>query len=229
VAKKDKCYDLTTVGGRIKYCRDRAKLTQESFAKDIFATRQLVAAWENGNRDSYIGYLPKICEVLHCDESFILNGVDEKNQTVASSLGLTNDSINFLKTVKSNDYYVPFVSTDSDEFDATSVYDVLMFKNDRDIPVEVEGGYPDEILLAVNSLLSYSNGQQLIAMIAKFLLIDFGQASVNGEYCYSLEYNTNSEKRKKTAISTAFMKNALLSAISSKLEDLKDDMRKGGY
>lgn len=229
MANKNKRHDMSTFGGRLAFYREKAGLTQQGLAEEIFSTRQLVNAWEKNKRFSYTEYLDKICTALNVDESLLLNGVSKENQIAASELGLSEASIEFLKSLK-GDYYVPFVDTDSDEVDATGIDgSYLRDWNNRDerLHILVEGGYPDELLRVINLLLASTDGKMILAMIAKFISINFNDAYVNGERCIEIEYNVNSEGRKKTTVDTSIMKYAILQAISSKLEDLRVEAEEG--
>lgn len=236
MANENKRHDMSTFGGRLAFFREKAGFTQQELAQEIFSTRQLVNAWERNKRFSYAEYLDKICHVLNVDESLLVNGVSEKNQVAATELGLSESSIEFLKGLKSCDYYYPFTETDSDELSATSIGDSFTFDGYRRayddkregffevhdyLRTDIEGGYPDEMLHVINLLLSSNNGKQILAMIAKFVSIDFNESFVNGERVFDLSYNVNSSTRKETEIPTSLMKYAILQAISSKLEELR--------
>lgn len=213
------------IGKRLASYRKRKRMTQEELATKLNLSRSLVGQWETGKRDCE--YLSEVCRILDVDEGKILNDVSTPNQTLHYELGLSDDAIEFLKTVKNNDYYVPFTDTDDDELNGTSVYHWADSDTDTNDYVGIEGAYPDEILLAINTLLSSSNGQQLIAMIAKFISIDFGQSYINNELCFDVEYNNEDAIRKKTRLPLTLMRYALLQAICSKLEEIKKDFAEG--
>lgn len=238
MSKTVKRHEMSSFGGRLAFYREKAKLTQQDLAKELHTSRQLVLAWEKNERQSYAPYLKEICALLNVDESLLLNGVSRENQVAANELGLTEESIKFLKDLKACDYYYPFTETDSDELSATSVGDGIGFDGYaraydangngffelRDyLRADIEGGYPDEMFSIINLLLSTSTGKQILAMMYKFVSIDFSESYSDGERVHFLRYNVNNEKKKETEIPTRLMKYALLQAISSKLEDLRTD------
>lgn len=238
MSKTVKRHEMSSFGGRLAFYRKKAKLTQHAFAEQLHTTRQLVAAWEKNERQSYTPYLKEICSLLNVDENLLLNGVSKENQVAASELGLTEESIKFLKGLKACDYYYPFTETDSDELNATSIGDGFVFDGYRRaydakeggfyelrdyLRTDIEGGYPDEMFSIINLLLSTSTGWQILAMMYKFVSINFSESYVDGERVHFLRYNVNNAQKKETEIPTSLMKYALLQAISSKLEDLRTD------
>lgn len=211
---------------RKQYRLNGKRLSQESFGKQIGYSREQVAKWETGVQPLQPEQLDKIASFFGITIDKLVTDTDSDNRSVAEITGLSDASIEFLKTVNSY-YYVPFTDTDDDELDATSVYHWVDSDTDTNDYVGIEGAYPGELNLAINTLLSKPIGQQLIGMIAKFISIDFGQSYIHNELCFDVEYNNEDTKRKKTTLPLTLMRYALLQAICSKLEEIKKDLWEG--
>lgn len=221
------------IGKRIKKLRNNIKengkrISQEEFAKKIGHSREQVAKWETGKQPLMPEQLDKIASFFGITIDKLVTDTDSKNRSVAEATGLSDGAIEFLKSLK-GDYYIPFVTTDSDELDATSIGENLWVKGQNFVSVEVEGGYPDEMRYIINLLLSTANGKMILAMLYKFVTVDFDDAYNNNEPCYELSYNTYNKERKNTSIPVSLMRYAVLQAINSKLEELRHDVEGDEY
>ena len=171
MAKKRERHDLSTFGGRLSFFRERAGYTQVRLAEELHTTRQLVAAWERNDRNSYQPYLKEISAILNVEENVLLNGVPLKDQTVADELGLNSDSIDFLKLLASSKDGSPVPVGWSDGW--TKEEETLFTSPDLEDGQGVEAVYPDEILEITNTLLGSVLGRQLLALCYKFVKTDF--------------------------------------------------------
>ena len=174
--KQRRRHDLLTFGGRLSFYRERAKYTQAQLAEEIHTTRQLVAAWERNDRNSYQPYLKKICALLNVEENVLLNGIPLKDQTVADELGLNSTSIDFLKLLTSSKDGSPVPVGWSDGW--TQKEEILVTSPDLEDGQGVEAVYPDEILETLNTLLGSVLGRQLLALCYKYVKTDFSSGVV---------------------------------------------------
>lgn len=62
---------------RIKFVRQRAKLTQTEFAEKIGLSRNFIAKVEMGNREPSDRTIKDICRVFGCNEVWLRTGVGE--------------------------------------------------------------------------------------------------------------------------------------------------------
>lgn len=68
--------DLTTVGGRIKYKRLEAGLTQEQLADKLFVKFSMISRYERAESNMGIDTLKSIAAALGCSASYLLEGVE---------------------------------------------------------------------------------------------------------------------------------------------------------
>lgn len=163
-----------TLGERVSFFRNQNGMTQEALAKAISVSQKTVTSWERDTRDIPLNYLGVLCKTLNVTSSMLLRGVKEENETVYNTLGLTDETISYLKDLKSreSDYQESFVeisNTLSDNPDRLSV--------PEDKPI-TEGGTTDEQLFIINWLLSHDRGRYLFSMIAKYCLTSMSQCWV---------------------------------------------------
>ena len=227
MTKKNKGYDMSSVGGRLKFFREKAKLTQLELGKEVHASRQLVAQWERNERDSYIGCIDDICKTLQIDAGILLYGVSNENQTVYEQLGLSNDSIEFLKKVNANKD-VPF--TDA------------IYNADFVGMVDGEGNSNSLIIKTLNLILSTNCGYDMLQAIGNFCFGDFdkgfpvfdNETPVNkiapvdsfGDPipAESIRFNVNGI-REGCNISMDLMKFALIKAIENYVSQLRENAK----
>ena len=70
--------DLTTVGGRIKYKRLEAGLTQEQLADRLFVKFSMISRYERAESNMGMDTLRQIAAALGCSASYLLEGVESK-------------------------------------------------------------------------------------------------------------------------------------------------------
>ena len=68
--------DLTTVGGRIKYKRLEAGLTQEQLADRLFVKFSMISRYERAESNMGIDTLKQIATALGCSASYLLEGIE---------------------------------------------------------------------------------------------------------------------------------------------------------
>lgn len=90
--------DLTTVGGRIKYKRLEARLTQEQLADKLFVKFSMISRYERAESNMGIDTLRQIATALGCSASYLLEGVEPTLSTKEEELikvfaSLKDDSV----------------------------------------------------------------------------------------------------------------------------------------
>ena len=63
-------------GGYLKILREKARMTQPELAKALGVQTQTVWRWEHGEREPSLDIVKKLCGILNCTESELLNGSD---------------------------------------------------------------------------------------------------------------------------------------------------------
>jgi len=71
-----KSVDLSTVGGRIRYKRIQAGLTQEQLAEILFVTPSAVSTYENRDLNIPSKTVMDIAKVLNTTAGYLLDGVE---------------------------------------------------------------------------------------------------------------------------------------------------------
>lgn len=71
-----KSVDLSTVGGRIRYKRIQAGLTQEQLAEILFVTPAAVSTYENRDLNIPSKTVMDIAKVLNTTAGYLLEGVE---------------------------------------------------------------------------------------------------------------------------------------------------------
>lgn len=164
----------------------------------------------------------------------LLTGYEEKNRTIVTDLGLNDESIAYLKEIKSReyDYQESFVDKAEDY-----IYDPVLAKQSGisfDTPY-VEGGTTDEILFIVNWLLSHTFGHNLLSMIAKYCLMDssrcwlfddYSESSFPSAECNELYYK-NRVGEGWTMINPGILRYALIPAITDSINKIREEITKG--
>ena len=90
--------DLTTVGGRIKYKRLEARLTQEQLADKLFVKFSMISRYERAESNMGIDTLRQIAAALGCSAAYLLEGVEPTLSTKEEELikvfaSLKDDSV----------------------------------------------------------------------------------------------------------------------------------------
>ena len=90
--------DLTTVGGRIKYKRLEARLTQDQLADKLFVKFSMISRYERAESNMGIDTLRQIAAALGCSASYLLEGVEPTLSTKDEELikvfaSLKDDSV----------------------------------------------------------------------------------------------------------------------------------------
>ena len=71
-----KVIDISTVGGRISWCRKRLNLTQEQLADRMNVTAPLISNYENDKVDISLRVLYELADHLETTVSFLTDGID---------------------------------------------------------------------------------------------------------------------------------------------------------
>lgn len=215
-----------TVGEKLKRYRKQRNLLQEELGKKIGVSRQLIGFWENGTREIDKVYVKNLCETLNVDEGLLFGEVAVQNQTVASDLGLCNDSIDFLRSLASWQHEYPFPLTTTIDGWANEAEEITStspnFFGDFNGSCTVESVYPDEVLSAVNALLSTVEGRSVLAMIYKYISIDFFSGQTD-EIVF-----TDTHSKRKTEIPLYALQYSLGNIIVSLLTDLRKGVQEDG-
>lgn len=164
--------DQLTIGQRVSVYRNEKKLTQDELAKKLLVSQKLVNAWENNDRPIQPQYIDNICKVLNITSSELLRGKQAENETVIEALGLTDESIEYLKYINKNrdislldsQYNIEFVGT-----------------------FPVEGSSNLLIINTLNLILSTNCGRELLKAIGNYCYSDFenGYPIFNGKTSYN--------------------------------------------
>ena len=73
------------LGENIRFFRKKVKLTQERLAELVSCSVDTLQRWENGTREPRASDITKLCAILGCSESDLLNGPrDDKVELVLS-------------------------------------------------------------------------------------------------------------------------------------------------
>ena len=73
------------LGENIRFFRKKVKLTQERLAELVSCSVDTLQRWENGTREPRASDITKLCAILGCTESELLNGPkDNKVELVLS-------------------------------------------------------------------------------------------------------------------------------------------------
>lgn len=164
--------ETETVGRRIRQARKKKGFSQVEFAEKLGQVpRSVISEWENESKKSYMKYVDEICEVLEIDKMWLLTGIDSTNQAVAD-LGLTNESLAFLKALAAAEGDKPFPIRWVDGYaPGEELYGTSPAKNFIG-DYNVESIYPAEVLQLLNWLLSRTEGRELLSMMYAYLFID---------------------------------------------------------
>ncbi len=112
------------MGKRIKECRMRKGLTQETVAEKMFMRRETYNTIENGKRNLKADEICRLSELLDTDADYILRGTNNKYLSIQSDTGLPNKCVEALINICSgknfdgtdNDHFYPFDNRDAVEF-----------------------------------------------------------------------------------------------------------------
>lgn len=94
------------IGKRIEALRKQKgeqlgkKFTQEMLAQALRVDRSLVAKWESYTRKISAEEMLKVCDFFDISLDYLLTGVNPENRTIASELGLNEESIQTLRLYK---------------------------------------------------------------------------------------------------------------------------------
>lgn len=92
--KNEKDYNVDTIGGRIKYLREKKKnMKQEELAKAINASREKIVKIEGGKRDVQLEDVPLLASALDTSCDYLLTGIDKENMRLSEETGLKNEVI----------------------------------------------------------------------------------------------------------------------------------------
>ena len=212
--KKRNSHNLQTFGGRLRYYRERKGLSQAEFARQIFVSRPLVAAWEKDERDSYTSHLEDICRALGVSEMTLITGFSEENQALSSEIGLSEISINVLRDLTRNSalhpHYKAGLNIDESENGKPATENIIT---------------PQETLEALNLLFETHNGWRLLSLIYRFCFSDFDHPTSNGQQVNAIEFqNRSSIPEGTTIINASLLRLATLKAIETELEDLRNNL-----
>ena len=98
--KKNKEIDITTVGGRIKYLRVKAALSQDELAEKLnFQDRSSISSYETNRRNVSWPIAVNMAKILGSDTNFIFNGI-ESEDPIATEIGCLVKSVKFEVTKK---------------------------------------------------------------------------------------------------------------------------------
>lgn len=95
---------MASIGLRIAKLREERGLSQKQLADELEkiglkVRRETVTQWENGSRDLKTEYTVKLADFFGVTCDFILRGIESENVQIAKETGLTNKSIENLKTL----------------------------------------------------------------------------------------------------------------------------------
>ena len=65
-----------TVGERIKYLREKKKISQEKMAFDICVSRQTISKWESGTASPDSSNITVLCDYFKVSADYLLNGIE---------------------------------------------------------------------------------------------------------------------------------------------------------
>jgi len=92
-----------TIGERIKLLRERKGITQAELAVALNVKRQTVDHWEQNIRDLKTQYTISIADYFNVTCDYVLRGVEAGNLNMHKTTGLSEDAINNLQKIKSNE------------------------------------------------------------------------------------------------------------------------------
>ena len=92
--------DLSSIGSRLKQSRENMGLTQLDLADIVGVKRELIAYWENGNRDFKSNHIVNLANALNVSTDYLLYGVEQENRDIFSQTGLTQQAIDMLSSHK---------------------------------------------------------------------------------------------------------------------------------
>lgn len=153
------------IGERLASLRKSRNLTQNGLANLLFIQRGQIAKWEAGESVPKVEYVIKYADFFNTTCDYILRGISPENCTVMQEIGLSEESINYLKS-KMKTYPLPIRYIDyflSDHFKADTIFQQFQriielqsdaaFHNDIDDPSVVfsDGSsiYQSEIITAL--------------------------------------------------------------------------------
>lgn len=235
MARGSKRHSMSTFGGRLRFYRERAGLTQPMLAEKIHVSRQIIGQWENDERTSYKPYIADLSRVLGIDEQSLLIGTPIENQTVADELGLSNDVIMFLKAISKSEGDKPFPIrwfdgyAPEEEINGTSPINVAG-------DYKIEAVYPSEILQLVNWLLSHTEGRELLSLLYRYLFTDERSCwlavrspdyQMEKTFYPSYEYDVIlQDKTHQTLIEPELMVFAMKHAVDIKMNSIREEIKK---
>lgn len=157
--KSEKEYNVDTIGGRIRFLREKKNMKQEELAKAINASREKIVKIEGGKRDVQAEDIPVLASVLDTNCDYLLTGNDEWNTRLVDELGLTNEVIEKLAELT--------VLRNSSEPVLKKPDDYRRFEIAKKA---------HECLTAINYLLSNDADFSIIKLIYAYIKMDFSSA-----------------------------------------------------
>lgn len=90
--------DVSTLGGRIKYRRIIAGMTQESLAELMFVKHGLISQYENNVVQPSLDKLQEIAKILETSVAYLVDGMeaiisDEDRELLAALHAIKNDAL----------------------------------------------------------------------------------------------------------------------------------------
>lgn len=227
------CSDYA-IGKRIKQLRNQYKpngkhLSQEQFAKKLGYSREQVAKWETGKQSLLPDQLNAIATFFGVSIDKLVTDTDSENRSIATTIGLSDDSIEFLKRINAN-RDVSFLDS--------------VYNTDFVGMVDGEGNSNMLILKTLNLILSTNCGSDLLQAIGNFCFGDFDKgfpvfddetpvktiAPVDsfGDFipADSIKFDVNGI-REGCKISLDLLKFALLKAVENYISVLRDIAERG--
>ena len=87
------------IGGEIRKARENRGLTQAELAEKLGISSKTVSSWEVGRTEPKMGMVERVCAVLNCRKSDLIDEVHYENRSL---LSLTEDAI-LIETIRALD------------------------------------------------------------------------------------------------------------------------------
>ena len=177
-----------------------------------------------------IDELIKIADFFDVSLDKLCTGTATENRTVVRDLGLTDNSVAFLQKVSSTDGLIDNGMIDG--YADNEITTVTSMDDWLDCGIGIEALYPHEIKSIVNTLLSTKQGRTLLALMYKYVHVDFSSGLVNGpdENFHDIttvcdEIVFSSDQGTKTSVPVSLMRYSISQGIISVLDDLRENAK----
>lgn len=216
------------IGQRIKNRRVEKHLSQEELAKLCNLSQGIIGKIETGERKIQNYQLISIANVLETDCHWILTGVEAKNSSINQLTCLSDSSIEFLNKLTGKgeiQFRTEYDGYNETEKDEVNQMDIGFFGD-----VKIEAEWSSVLIKIINYLLSNQNGWELLSLLYKYCSVDYHHAFFEDtpmRWLNEIRFVSFEEPVTHISIPVELMRFSLFKAIENKIDEIRDEIRKG--